>query len=96
MKGLAVFDRDKLKWQLLDVCLASDFFKDAKVFKRLLSELGRSKFIHILDVELDSFEITGANTFNWSTKELPKTPTIEECIKQNITELNRVKAILFN
>ena len=96
MKGTVIFDRDKLEWYLVDVGFNCELFKGAKYIIGRLTDVGRERFLHILDVELDSLEMTGENSYSWSSSELPDTPDIHQCIRETRDELNRVKAILFN
>jgi len=83
MKAIVLFDRDKLNWQLVQLNLHSSFGLSLSAVKRCFTGLGRVQYPKILEVELDYFEVTGEKTYSWSSDELPKTPTIEECIAEN-------------
>lgn len=83
MNATVMFDRDKLEWILVGIHLTKDFDVSATKVKQRLSLLGLIKFPFIVDVNLLTFKVTGENKFSWSCGELPKTPTIEECINKN-------------
>ena len=87
MRAIVIFDREKLEWNLMQLNLQPDFSMTLKNIKRSFTKLGHARFPHILEVELDSFELTGENTYTWSSSELPKTPTIEECLTENKVNL---------
>lgn len=89
MKAIVIFDREDLEWNLVQLNLQPDFSRTLKSIKRNFTKLGLERFIHILEVELDSFELTGDKTYSWSSSELPKTPTIEECLAENRVNLTK-------
>ncbi len=95
MKATVLFDRNTLLWRAHELHLSKDLIKGAEWIKSHLTELGRAQFLHVLDVELDSFEVTGEDKWVWSSSELPNTPTIEECITENkakiVSCLNKLK-----
>jgi len=88
MKATVMFSRDELKWHLCELHLSGSFIKGAWAIKNSLTKKGESVFTHVLEVEIQSFETKGGNKFSWSCKDLPDTPTIEECIEKNKADLN--------
>lgn len=83
MKAVVIFDRESLEWYLVQLNLQPDLSVSLKNIKKSFTKLGNARFPHILEVKLDSFELTGENTYTWSSSELPKTPTIEEYLAEN-------------
>jgi len=87
MKAIVMFDRDKLDWHLVQLNLAVDFDMTVENIKRGFTSLGRIRFPHILEVEINAFKFNGGVSYSWSSSELPDTPDINECIKKNKADI---------
>ncbi|MFT5450840.1 MAG: hypothetical protein ACI9N9_000320 [Enterobacterales bacterium] len=87
MRAVVMFDRDALEWHLVQLNLTVDFVMSLDRIKRGFSSLGRVRFPYILEVELKSFKVTGEKSYSWSSNELPKTPSIKECIAKNKADI---------
>ena len=83
MKATVMYDTEKHKWHLYELHLSADFFRGAEYIKKRLTDVGKEVYLHVLDVELTSFEITGDKSYLWSSEELPKTPSLADRIKDN-------------
>ena len=89
MRAIVIFNREKLQWKLVQLNLHINLQMSLKSLKTGFTKLGRLKFPIIIEVEIDSFEVTGDNSFTWVSSELPETPTIEECIAENRANIMR-------
>ncbi len=83
MKAIVMFDRDKLKWHLVQLNPHGSFKRTLDSMKKSMTPYGREIYPAILEVEVDSFEVTGEKSYLWSSNELPKMPTLEEYIAEN-------------
>jgi len=82
MKAIVMFNRDILEWHLVELKLNGSFVHSLRSIKQRLTDKGSRLYPLVLEVEVLAFKVTGKKTYEWSSDELPKTPTIREAIAE--------------
>ena len=88
MKGVAVFNRDTLKWQLVALKVVDIFGLSARQISLKFTNEGHRQYPIIVDITVSSFVCIG-DEFTWGSNDLPKVPTLEECIEDNRINIKR-------
>lgn len=93
MIALMLFNRDKYKWEVWSVSLYEEVSYSARYLLGKLSDFGKAKYTHIIDIPISSYEvkvvdgITSYSVIVADEEKLPKVPTLEESIEEQKVKL---------